>query len=73
MRAYNGRMGIPVVIVLAALVTLLIGSHKIRTLGQGLGEGIQNFKDAIGGGPQPPTHPLPGNDSIILTRRRSRR
>jgi Sec-independent protein translocase protein TatA len=65
-------MVIPEVIVLAALVMLLIGGHKLHALGQGLGEGIQTFKDALGGGPQPPTHPLPGNDSKILTRRRSR-
>jgi sec-independent protein translocase protein TatA len=65
-------MGIPEVIVLAALVMLLIGGRKISELGHGLGEGIQNFKDAIGGGPRPPTHPLPGNDSVIVNRPRSR-
>jgi Sec-independent protein translocase protein TatA len=65
-------MGIPEVIVLSALVMLIIGGHKIEKLGHGLAEGIQNFKDALGGGPQPPTHPLPGNDSAILNRRRSR-
>jgi hypothetical protein len=70
--AYNSRMGVPEFIVVAALVMLLIGGHQIGKLGQGLSEGIQNFKDALGGGPRPPTHPLPGDDSVIVNRRRSR-
>jgi Sec-independent protein translocase protein TatA len=65
-------MGIPEIILLAALAMLLMGV-QIGRLGQGLSEGLQNFKDALGGGPQPPTHPLPGDDSVIVNRRRSRR
>jgi hypothetical protein len=64
-------MGVPEIIVLA-VVMLLIGV-PIGKLGQGLSEGLQNFKDALGGGPQPPTHPLPGDDSVIVNRRRARR
>jgi hypothetical protein len=65
-------MGIPEIILLAALAMLLMGV-QIGRLGQELSEGLQNFKDALGGGPQPPTHPLPGDDSVIVNRRRSRR
>jgi sec-independent protein translocase protein TatA len=65
-------MGSPEVILLVALVMLLVGGRHIATLGRGLGEGIEAFKDALGGGPQSPNHPLPGNDSKILNRRRSR-
>jgi hypothetical protein len=57
-------MGVPEFIVVAIFL-VLIGCHKI------LSEALQNFKDALGGGPRPPTHPLPGDDSVILNRRRS--
>jgi hypothetical protein len=58
-------VGVPEIIVVAFFMVWL-GCHKM------LSEGLQSFKDALGGGPQPPTHPLPGDDSGILNRRRSR-
>jgi hypothetical protein len=67
-RAYNRRMGRPEVVLLIALVMLLIGVRHIAALG----EALQEFVNQLGGGPQPPTHPLPGNDSKILNRTRSR-
>jgi hypothetical protein len=59
-------MGVPDIIVLAIFLALVFVCQKI------FAEGIQNFRDALGGGPRPPTHPLPGDDSVIVNRRRSR-
>jgi hypothetical protein len=57
--AYNQPMGSPEFIVLIAPAILLFGTRRIA-----LGQGPRP------GGPQPPTQPLPGNDSRILNRRR---
>ncbi len=40
-----------------------------RQLGEVLGEALRNFR---GGGPRPPSHPLPGNDGFIVRRKRRR-
>jgi len=61
-------VGRPEVVVLIALVMLLAGMRHSAVLGKTL----QEFWDHFGGGSQPPTHPLPGDDSKILNRRRSR-
>ena len=55
-------------LVVAAL--LVLNPKYLRDLAGVLAEGISNFK---GGGPGSPSHPIPGNDSFILTRRRRRR
>jgi hypothetical protein len=61
-------MGRPEVVLLIALMTLLVGVRHIALLG----EAIQEFVNQLGGGPRPPTHPMPGNDSKLLNRPRSR-
>jgi hypothetical protein len=68
--SYNGRMGsAELVLVLMVAVTVLFGRGKVGSLIRALEE----FQDQFWRGPRPPTHPLPGNDSKILNRLRSRR
>ena len=50
-------------IVVAALITLM----NARTVMASLASAVNNIRR-----PPPPSHPLPGNDSAFLTRRRSR-
>jgi hypothetical protein len=61
-------MGRPEIVLLIALVMLLLGVRHIATLG----EALQDLVNQLGGGPRPPTNPLPGNDSNMLNRPRSR-
>jgi sec-independent protein translocase protein TatA len=42
-------LGLPEVLVIAALAVLLFGGKKVGELGKGLGEGIRNFKTALKG------------------------
>ncbi len=53
---------------------VLVGAGLLLFHGKQVAEAVQeaisNFR---GGGPKPPTHPLPANDSTLLTRRRIRR
>jgi sec-independent protein translocase protein TatA len=42
-------LGLPEVLVIAALAVLLFGGKKVGELGKGLGEGIRNFKTAMKG------------------------
>lgn len=40
-------LGLPEVLVIAAVAVLLFGGKKIGEVGKGLGEGIKNFKTAM--------------------------
>ena len=40
-------LGLPEVLVIAAVAVLLFGGKKVGELGKGLGEGIRNFKTAL--------------------------
>ncbi len=53
-------IGLPELIIVLVLAILLFGGGK-------LGPAI---RDMFRGGPRPPSHPLPGNDSEILNRPR---
>lgn len=53
--------------VVLTVITLLVGGKKLGDVAQGLTEAIRNFK---GGGPGSPSHPIPANDSALLTRKR---
>jgi sec-independent protein translocase protein TatA len=39
-------------LLIALVVFLLFGTRRLGDLGKGLGEGIRNFKNAIGGEPE---------------------
>ena len=52
----GGKLGLPELLVIAAIALLIFGPSKIADLGKGLGEGIRNFKSAMkdGEAPTPP-------------------
>ena len=43
-----GKLGLPEILVLLAIALLIFGPSKLADLGKGLGEGIKNFKSAVG-------------------------
>ena len=44
-----GRLGLPEILIIAAVFLLLFGGKKIPELMKGLGRGIKDFKDASKG------------------------
>ena len=42
-----GKLGLPEILVIAAIALLIFGPGRLSELGKGLGEGIRNFKSAI--------------------------
>ena len=44
---FGGKLGVPELILLVGLALLLFGPSKLADLGKGLGEGINNFKNAM--------------------------
>ncbi len=57
-----GSLGVPELLIIFVIVMLLFGVGKLPRLGQGLGEGIRNFKQGIrdinAGSPQEPDDPV---------------
>ncbi len=53
----GGKLGLPELLVIAAIALLIFGPSKIADLGKGLGEGIRNFKSAMKDGEAPTTPP----------------
>jgi sec-independent protein translocase protein TatA len=45
-----GSLGMGELLVILAIVVLIFGVNKIPQLGNGLGEGIRNFKDSMKAG-----------------------
>jgi sec-independent protein translocase protein TatA len=43
------RLGLPEILVILAIVILIFGANRLPELGRGVGKGIRNFKDSIGG------------------------
>ena len=41
-----GRIGLPELLVVLAIVILIFGASRLPELGRGIGKGIKNFKDA---------------------------
>ncbi len=44
----GGKLGLPEILLLLAIALLIFGPSKLADLGKGLGEGIKNFKSAVG-------------------------
>jgi sec-independent protein translocase protein TatA len=42
-----GRIGLPELLLILAIVILIFGANKLPQLGRGLGQGIRNFKDGL--------------------------
>lgn len=53
----GGKLGLPELLVIAAIALLIFGPSKIADLGKGLGEGIRNFKSAMKDGETPAAPP----------------
>lgn len=49
-----GKLGLPEILVIAAIALLIFGPGRLSELGKGLGEGIRNFKGAMKEGDTPP-------------------
>jgi len=47
-----GKLGLPELLVLAAIALIIFGPSKLGELGKGLGEGIRSFKSAVKDEPQ---------------------
>ena len=45
-----GSLGMPELLIILLVVLLLFGGRKIPDLARGLGEGVRNFRSALGGG-----------------------
>ena len=46
-----GRIGIPELMIILAIVILIFGANRLPEIGRGIGKGIRNFKDATKDGP----------------------
>jgi sec-independent protein translocase protein TatA len=42
-----GKLGLPELLVIAAIALLIFGPGKLADLGKGLGEGIRNFRSSM--------------------------
>ena len=45
-----GKIGIPELLIILAIVVLIFGANRLPELGRGIGKGIRNFKDATKSG-----------------------
>ncbi len=43
----GGKLGLPELLVILAIVFFLFGSKQLPEIGKGIGEGIKNFKNAM--------------------------
>ena len=41
-----GRLGIPELVIILAIVILIFGANRLPEIGRGIGKGIKNFKDS---------------------------
>ena len=42
-----GRIGLPELLIILAIVVLIFGANRLPELGRGIGKGIRNFKDGM--------------------------
>jgi hypothetical protein len=54
----------------AELLTSLVAVLILYCARKRLQEAIENFRNYFGGGPPSPMHPLPGDDAVIVRRKR---
>jgi sec-independent protein translocase protein TatA len=50
-----GRIGIPELIIILAIIILIFGANRLPEIGRGIGKGIRNFKEANKEGQNGPT------------------
>ena len=51
-------LGLPELLVILFIVVIIFGASKLPQLGRGLGEGISNFRDGLGGNKKDEKHAL---------------
>jgi sec-independent protein translocase protein TatA len=44
-----GRIGIPELLIILAIIILIFGASRLPEIGRGIGKGIKNFKEATSG------------------------
>ena len=44
---FGGKIGLPELIIILAIVFFLFGAKRLPEIGKGIGEGIKNFKGAM--------------------------
>ena len=49
-----GRLGIPELLIILAIIILIFGANRLPEIGRGIGKGIRNFKDATKDGENNP-------------------
>jgi sec-independent protein translocase protein TatA len=42
-----GRIGLPELLIILAIVVLIFGANRLPDLGRGIGKGIKNFKEGM--------------------------
>jgi sec-independent protein translocase protein TatA len=42
-----GKLGLPEILIIAAIALLIFGPGRLSELGKGLGEGIRNFRSSV--------------------------
>jgi len=47
-----GRIGIPELLIILAIIILIFGASRLPEIGRGIGKGIKNFKEATKEGPE---------------------
>lgn len=55
-------LGIPELLVILLIVVVLFGANRLPQIGQGLGEGIKNFRSALKAPPEIDVTPKNDND-----------
>jgi sec-independent protein translocase protein TatA len=45
-----GRIGLPELLIILAIVIVIFGANRLPGLGRGIGSAIKNFKDEMGHG-----------------------
>jgi sec-independent protein translocase protein TatA len=43
-----GRIGMPELLIILAIVIVIFGANRLPSLGRGIGSAIKNFKDEMG-------------------------
>jgi len=54
---FGGKIGIPELLLLLAIVLIIFGGRKIPEIMKGFGEGIRSFKEGMKGGEKPEEKP----------------
>jgi sec-independent protein translocase protein TatA len=49
-----GRLGLPELLVILAIVIIIFGANRLPEIGRGIGSAIRNFKDSTKDNPDAP-------------------